>query len=313
MSTNFFDLPAELRLYVYELALSEVLEQPETPWTQMPSSACYETFISLATTGHPLSTEVISLFNQKYSNSILFYFDDICRLYDFKDWVVSRQGLEDLRVCFRGLEYEAYEHDDGYGWFWESMLRHLCWQSGRPDSEFEGLWTTYRRTVGNIYRRSKSNELYPDDVPQGFRVRRREGSEGAAPYFAIAFPLSPHNLQLTVFLREHQVPNPWQGPVPHPWQGSVPRTWLEKLPAVELSGKLMDFPLTSIDIAGARAGRWHSRDSPWRRPPHPWRDESQSPDLDEEERDEMDADSWGVPDREESEDESNEEDEFISV
>ena len=55
--TGFFDLPAELRLYTYEIALADAIKAPVSPWDQSPSLAgyMYSTFISMMMAGLPLS------------------------------------------------------------------------------------------------------------------------------------------------------------------------------------------------------------------------------------------------------------------
>ena len=112
------------------------------------------------------------------------------------------------------------------------------------------------------------------------------------PYTMVELPINETSLQLTLY---------------------EPRSDQPFAPYLELKGLFKDLRFEGFDTDYWRAWRYQKWCTPWKR--HWYHDydrglpdfREESPDLDKAERDEMDADSWGVPDIEETESDSDSE------
>ena len=297
---GLFDLPAELRLYIYECVLCDVISQPETPWEQAPQSSSYSTFASLLTVGSPISREVKTIFNKKYATHMFFYFDDVLKLHDFRDWAAKQHDLHGLRFCLRvgtitcsgRYYYECYGpgSDDECDVI-EERLTESAHKLIRSEPGLHSEWVRYDEQFPSARFWPWRYEHYVKSLPSDFHVRRggrmrKAGLTQEATHVSVDFPLSLNGIQVTVHVEE----------------GRSPRESCVHHSVAEMKGRLIDLTFSGLDVDRLRAEIFYARDSPWGR----GRFYEASPDLDENERIEMDADSWGVPDREESDGDSNE-------
>lgn len=300
MPTDFFCLPVELRFQIYEYALDEVTKQPTDPWEQAPLCSSYSTFVSLVTLGSPLSDDVQGLFSKKYARRLHFYFDDVLRLHDFKQWASRHCGLRDLRFCLRVSRhshpewYDDYYYSDNLCEDTSPLQEDAVVQLVDSQPGYHEDWRLYH------YQHHDRNDPglrtldeYANNLPNRFRVRRgtigmrRPNEVKSANYLAIDFPPSLNHLQLTLYEQERRA-----GHTRH--QSNFHQCYFLK-PIMELRGRIVDLTFEGLDVDILRAKVYYTRDSPWGR--RCW---SRSPDLEEEEREEMDADSWSISGEEES-------------
>lgn len=295
---SFLGLPPEIRLHIYELSLTNLIELPPCPCIKTPLHR-FATFWALSLTSREIHAEVTSLFCKKYANEVYIYFDDVLNLHDFYEYASTRTLLKDLHFSLRFHGRRLTEHPgdlDGYGEYLSSLdvtypshedsmnLRQqatlsFCW----TEPGFSELWKKYQGR-DDMYSRwnweySRVFSFIPSPLPTGFRVDETStawhASEtgGSVPCRTLYFPLSERVLQFSI----------------HAGQNLIK----------ELRGRLSDLTFEGIDMDLLKARIYSVRDSAWRmdstwvRPP--------SPDMDKAERDEMDADSWGVPDQASSE------------
>lgn len=288
--TGFLDLPAELRLSIYGLALSELTASPEHPWRPYPSWSRFTTLRSLALTAAQVSEEVLSMFCKELCHHTHFYFNDLCNLHEFWHWAAGDNCLKHARFCLKvagNLEpvagfWEYYSYDGSY--YPQVAMLDLASVDTliRSDPALNGLWSTYGKAcrpaefLTGGYRDLLSR--LPTGLRAGFAVRDGgpthsydSGHFDNTLYSTLLFPRSEHSLNLNI----HQCWGRGYGYTRH---------------SMELSGRLSDLTFEGVDIGKLRAEMYHARDSPW------CTYRSPSPDLDEQEREDMDADSWGVPD-----------------
>jgi hypothetical protein len=300
-ATSFLDFPAEIRLYIYELSLTDLTERPACPCTKARAHR-FATFWGLSLTSKEISSEVTSLFRKKYIDQACLYFDEVVSLHDFYQYASGREHLKELQFCLRYCDAVVQDPADlvGHNTYWafppwngaypsEETLgfrMDMSFTLGQTEPGLSELWDEHSKAVEHAYGGHHSGIVHLPRIsaylPPGFSFDtayhglRRPDREEAVACHTLTFPLSKHNLQLTIHQGLHFI--------------------------YELSGRLQDITFQGIDMDLMRAQLYQGRDSAWQsQPQRYWWTWPSSPDLDSEQRREMDADSWGVPDRRSSE------------
>ncbi len=289
MATNFLDLPAELRIQIYRLSLSNILGRAVCACTQQPRfSGRFATLWSLHLTSRQINADIKVLFQGDLARYVCFYFDHICKLYDFQEFALSHPALKEVWFNLRSPNW-AWSGDEDYILPLERKDRNV-------DSRNSGIWTLVhaqpgpRRASfdnGNLYQTLKnprallklSQYFKPSRICPRKRSRDFDKSAGVCEH--LPYRASSTDLLFIIHKRSDK---------------GYSLT-------LDLCGKLKNLTFEGIDIPLIRAHDYQTRDSPWFSRIYDsdsyW--EYMSPDLDEDERNEMDADSWGVPDRRSSE------------
>ena len=229
--------------------------------------------------------EVTSLFRKKYSHFVRFYFDDVSNLYDFKQWAAEQEVITNAQFSLRMWgsksrrdSYEHWDSEDESPCAW-GMRHDVTWRLIFSEPGLQDMFNKYIDACQMTHRASDCSTLIKY-LPTDFQLLTGgQDKQQNAFYRALVFPSSAHNLHITFYQRKDN------------------RPMYSRM--TELSGGINNLTFDGFDVGSFRARLYYARDSPWLSSRY-----RRSPDLDEADRLEMDAVSWGVPDSDTSENES---------
>lgn len=324
--TGFFDLPPEIRLDIYEFALSDLTStSPKKPshgdWFPPGSRSRFATLEALLCSTDQVSAEVESLFSKKYSHCERFDFYDVASLYEFYRYAIERPFLRNVHFSLQSTHLPSHYYfgstdDDGVhltscsaalGTFLELQpgLESNVWKGFDGISELidAAVEDAIHHTLPPDFWLVNGQHPHCQRVPQDFWLFTRQhsqsyaDSEQTAIHRTLYVPLSNHGLRLSFYkcLAEPRQDGRHYGTRYH-------RSMME------LSGCIADVQFEGLDDQTKQRSMDCGRcSSPWGyqewQDPHDYGGHYhyegwQSPDIDEDKWREMDADSWGVPDDE---------------
>jgi hypothetical protein len=219
----------------------------------------------------------MSIFHKLFADKVCFYFDEVIDLYDFHQWAMRRDILREAHFCYSIYPWVNYYHYDN-GIPYQVTAQPWCDQG----------WTSMVHWAFENH----SNLLQPDFViPEGWhstldicRFKTIVG-EGRGSQITVYHTSAETGVTLALYML----------PTPRPNGSSYLSRGKTKL---RFSGKIKDltfnelafYPLhghTALEIE--EGYDFHDQHNFWGWP--------HSPDLEADERMEMDQDSWAVPDR----------------
>lgn len=96
-----FDLPAELRLSIYEIELDGLVREPAHAWEARPQQSRFVTYFSLLLASHQVHDEVESLFRKSYAQRTIFHFNTVPELHDFASTKGQLDTIRHARYSIR--------------------------------------------------------------------------------------------------------------------------------------------------------------------------------------------------------------------
>lgn len=107
-------LPLELRESIYSSVLDDITAEPQHPYSDLPSNSRFRTYVSLLLVNRAMSREVKRVFTKKYTEKIVFYFEDAYSLVELMRRSETIPFLRDVQFVLRtrtDLEPEPVIHD----------------------------------------------------------------------------------------------------------------------------------------------------------------------------------------------------------
>jgi len=259
--TGFLDLPAELRIHIYEVFLEDLVVPLKHPWDDYPLTSRFQAYVNLLLTCRLTRREVKSLFRKEYADRIVLYFEQAPYVVDYYDNWHRHPLLANAQVQIRAVtdctsDEAGYVRDPVEQFFGEQTV--IDGDFGEQHMEYIERPGYYKTDCQDQDARffSYMAQWIPPWVPEEHGFEQISGHHddchpvkptgwyGCVPYTKLVWPAHRNNTRLTCYT--------WRA-VPKTAKWSDRPGQPQELSCMVLGGKLKDLTMGRFNVRQARA------------------------------------------------------------